>query len=231
LLNLTLLALALAAAWELKVRWREGAAREQKALRPSTKVVQPVMPALPRRPQKASAAAYGEVAQQMLFSKDRNPNVVVEATPPKPVPPFPLAYGVMDLGGGPIAMLSEKPGAPAHQYSAGDKVGEFKIVALSSDELVLEWEGRKFQKKVSELKPETAKQSAAAEAAVVPAVSAAPVVSATSTPASGPGLPLTDELKACVQGDSSPPGTVRDGYRKIVTQTPFGSSCRWELVK
>jgi hypothetical protein len=34
-----------------------------------------------------------------------------------------------------------------------------------------------------------------------------------------------------VPGDTTPAGTVRDGYRKLVTQTPFGNACRWELVK
>ncbi len=229
LLNLALLALALTTVWQLRVRWMEGAAQERKALRPNVKTAQAIAPAVPRGPQPVSAAAYGEVAQQVLFSRDRNPNVVVEAAPPKPVPPFPVAYGVMDLGSGPMAMLSEKAGARSRQYSAGDKVGEFTLVALASDELVLEWNGQEFRKKLSELKPETAKQSAAE--AATPAAPAAPVVSATAAPASGPGMQLTDELKACVQGDPTPAGTVRDGYRKVVTQTPFGASCRWELVK
>jgi hypothetical protein len=230
LLNLALLALALAAAWELRVRWMEGKDQERKALQPNVKAAEAIAPALSRGPQPASAAAYSEVAQKMLFSRDRNPNVTVDAAPPKPVPPFPVAYGVMDLGNGPLAMLSLRAGAPGRQYSAGDKVGEFMLVALNNEELLLEWEGQRFLKKVSELKAETAKQPAAAEAAAA-ATPAGSAASAGSAPTSGPGLQLTDEMKACVQGDPSPPGTVRDGYRKVVSPTPFGVSCRWELAK
>ena len=231
LLNLALLALALAAAWELRVRWMEGKDQERKALQPNVKAADPIAPALPRGPQPASAAAYSEVAQKMLFSRDRNPNVAVDVAPPKPVPPFPVAYGVMDLGGGPIAMLSLRAGAPSRQYSAGDKVGEFTLVALNNEELLLEWEGQRFLKKVSELKSETARQPAAAEAATPAATPAGSATSASSAPTSGPGLQLTDEVKACVQGDATPAGAVRDGYRKVVSPTPFGASCRWELVK
>jgi hypothetical protein len=231
LLNLALLALALATAWELRVRWVEGKDQERKALQPNVKAAEAIAPALPRGPQPASAAAYSEVAQKMLFSRDRNPDVAVDVAPPKPVPPFPVAYGVMDLGSGPIAMLSLRAGAPGRQYSAGDKVGEFTLVALNNEELLLEWEGQRFLKKVSELKSETAKQPAAAEAATPAATPAGSSVSAGSAPTSGPGLQLTDEVKACVQGDATPAGTVRDGYRKVVSPTPFGVACRWELVK
>jgi hypothetical protein len=34
-------------------------------------------------------------------------------------------------------------------------------------------------------------------------------------------------MKACQPGDTSPAGTVVDGYKKIVEQTPFGPACRW----
>ncbi len=231
LLNLALLTLALAAAWELRVGWRQAREQERKALRPEVKAPAAIEPPASGGPPPASAAAYGDVAQKLLFTRDRNPNVVVEAAPPKPMPPFPVAYGVMDLGSGPVAMLSTKAGAPSRPYSAGDRVGEFTLAVLESDELVLEWEGQKFRKKVSELKPQTAAAPAAQAEAASPTAPAAPVVSATAAPAAGPGLQLTEELKACVQGDPSPPGTVRDGYRKVVSPTPFGQSCRWELVK
>ncbi len=85
-------------------------------------------------------------------------------------------------------------------------------------------------KKLQELTP--APKAEASETAATPAAPAAAPVQNVSTPVeAGPGMQLTGDLKACVVGDTTPPGTVRDGYRKVVTQTPFGASCRWELVK
>ena len=47
----------------------------------------------------------------------------------------------------------------------------------------------------------------------------------------GPGIELGQGSRACVPGDTTPPGTVKDGFRKVVNKTPFGNSCRWEAVK
>lgn len=232
LLNAVLLVLAAAAAWQLRARWLEGRAQERQMLRQPLKLPPPRAEIPVQPPPPATAAAYGEVAQKTLFSPDRNPNVVIEVTPPKPVPPFPVAYGVMDLGHGPTVILSEKPGAPSRGYSLGAKVGEFTLVSLENDEVVFDWEGTQFRKNLRELKPAPGSQAAApAPVAALPA--AAPVRAQVVSPSAdaGPGVELTAELKACVAGDSSPAGTVREGYRKVVTATPFGQACRWELIK
>ena len=232
LLNVALLVLAAAAAWQLRARWLEGNAQERKVLRQPAKLAAPPAEIPVQPPPPASAATYGEVAQKLLFSSDRNPNVVIEVTPPKPVPPFPIAYGVMDIGAGPTVILGEKPGAPSHGYALGAKVGEFTLVSLENDEVVFAWEGQQFKKNLRDLKPAPANEAAApVAAAALPA--AAPVKNqvVSSSSDAGPGMELTSEMKACVAGDTSPAGTVRGGYRKMVTPTPFGNSCRWELVK
>jgi type II secretory pathway component PulC len=178
-----------------------------------------------------SASTYGGVAQNMLFSSDRNPDVVVDVAPPKTVPAFPVAFGVMDFGRGPSVILSEKPGGSSRGYSAGDKVGEFTLVAVAADEVVFEFDGRKFPKKLRELKPESSGPPA-------PAVDSGPRATAVSVQSAvplavdtGPGAQLSDEVKACVPGDTSPAGTVRDGFVKVLNKTPFGSQCRWERTK
>jgi hypothetical protein len=232
LLNLALLVLAVAAAWQLRARWLEGKAQERKVLR------QPAQPAAPpaeipvQPPPPASAAAYGEVAQKMLFSPDRNPNVVVQVTPPKPVPPFPVAYGVMDLGSGPTVILGEKPGAPSRGYPLGAKVGEFTLVGMENDEVVFEWEGQRFRKNLRELKPQPGSVAAAPVAAVArPAAAPVQTQVVSSSPDAGPGAELTGDMRACAPGDTSPAGTVRGGYRKVVTRSPFGQACTWDLIK
>jgi len=231
LLNLVLVALASAAAWQLRVRWLDGKAREQKL---ATSVVKPaaraaVEPARP--PQPASAVAYGDVAQKVLFSRDRNPTVTVQAAPVKPVPAMPVFYGVMDLGGGPVVILSEKAGGLNRGYSMGEKVGDFTLVAVENDELVLDWEGQEIRKKLLELRPKPGMPAPQAATAGPAAQQGAVAQSVTASADAGPGPQVTANMRACVAGDTSPAGTVKDGYRKVMTQTPFGSNCRWDPVK
>ena len=110
LLNLVLLALVAAAAWRLRVNWLAGRAEESRVLRSAGKSVEPPAqrPCGLRGP--PCAVDYSDVAQQVLFASDRNPTVVVEVAPVKPMPALPVAYGMMDMGSGPVVILSEKPG-------------------------------------------------------------------------------------------------------------------------
>jgi hypothetical protein len=232
LLNVALVLLAAAASWQLRARWREGKAQERKVLQQSTKPVVPPPPPALEAPQAAKAAGYSEVAQKTLFSRDRNPNVVVEVAPPKPVPEFPVAFGIMNLGGGPSAILSTKSGARTQRYSPGDKVGEFTLTEVEKDAIVLEWDGRQFRKSLKELR---AAAPAPAPAAAAPAASAAPVVApvraATPAPDPGPGAQTSEEHRECQGGDTSPAGTIRNGFRKVLVASPFGDLCRWDLVR
>ena len=230
LLNLVLVVLASAAAWQLRVRWLDGKAREQKLVRSLVKPAAPAAVEPARPPQPASAVAYSDVAQKVLFSRDRNPTVTVQAAPVKPVPAMPVFYGVMDLGDGPVVILSEKEGGVNRGYSVGEKVGNFTLLAVESDELVLGWEGQEIRKKLLELRPKPGTPAPQA-ATAAPTGSPAAVVQSASAAAGGPGPQVTANMRACVAGDTSPAGTVKDGYRKVVSQTPFGSNCRWDPVK
>src|SRR5512138_3283522 len=117
LLNLVLLALVSLAAWRLRVNWLAGRAEEARVLHPPVKQAPPLALESLRSPGPAVAADYGDVAQRMLFDRERNPKVVVEVSAPKPVPPLPVAYGLMDMGSGPLVILSEKPGAANRSYA------------------------------------------------------------------------------------------------------------------
>ena len=70
--------------WVLRANWLEAQARERAVLqrksRPRQYSLRPICP----RVKAAAPAEYIDVASKMLFSKDRNPTVVVE--PPKPAP-------------------------------------------------------------------------------------------------------------------------------------------------
>jgi hypothetical protein len=233
LLNVLLLALVAVAAWRLRVNWLAGRVAETKVLRPSVKPVPP--PALDpvRLPKPAVAAEYGDVSQRMLFDPDRDPKVVVEVAPVKPMPALPLAYGLMDMGSGPLVILSEKPGAANRSYAPGDKIGNFVLAAIEGEELVFEWDGQEVRRTLQDLKPQANSPAPQAPAATPSARPAAPAVqSVGSAPEEGgPGGQLTGDLKACQPNDTSPSGTVRNGFRKVVNKTPFGMSCHWEPVK
>jgi hypothetical protein len=231
--NLALLALSVAGGVHLRREWTEARARENDVL---LKRIQPAPPP-PLAPLPATepvkAAAYNDIAQKMLFSKDRNSVVVVEPPPlpkPVPMPPLPLFHGVLDLGDGPMAIMSEGPKGPHRDYQPGDKVGAFKLVAVNNEELVLEWEGQTITKKVDEILDRSAgAPPAPSPVATAPGAPPAPALAPKGAPA--PGGDLTGGVKACQPGDTSPAGTVADGMRKVIKASPFGNKCYWESDK
>lgn len=237
LLNLLLLAACVAAGLRLRAQMEEHNRRRQEFLRSTVTPPPPPALALPAPPPQISAAGYLEVAQKLLFSRDRNPNVILEVSAPKPVPPLPRYYGLMNFGDGPRIILAPH-GKPQKSYVVGDEVGEFRLVALEPTGLVFEWDGRQIRKRFDELRdqgePAPAQQAAAAgspaPAAPVQNVSTVSSVS-TIQDKKGPGAEAGENYRYCQPGDSSPPGTVIDGYRKIVRKSPFGDQCLWEKVQ
>jgi hypothetical protein len=230
-LNLALLAATAVAAWRLREDWIAARERDRAILQAHLKP-QPPPPLLPRTPARPVAAtAYATIAEKMLFSKDRNPSVVVEVAPPpkaKPMPPMPVLYGIMNLADGTTAIMGEKTGAEHQGIRAGDKVGEFTLVAVNNEEITLEWEGKDVTKRIDELIDRGTPPQQASSTPSTPQrtqqSAPAPVRQATAEP----GVDVGNRIKACQPGDSSPPGTTSGGFKKIVTPTPFGDSCRWE---
>lgn len=255
LLDLCLVALVALLAWQLKREWISAHARQQALLdlRIQSTVVASLTPLRAIAP--PVPADYADVAAKNLFSRDRNPNVIVDppAPPPeKPVPPFPVAHGVMLWPGvPPTVVLSEKPGGPQKGYHPDEKIGDWKIDTIERSFLVLEWNGKQFNKPIDELVEKT--PTVAAETAQRPqeplrpgqgapaslGVVQLPVAAAPAEPAKslsgdaqiGPGVDVGGGYRACVTGDASPSGAVVGGMRKVVNQTPFGAACRWEPAR
>ena len=130
LLNLALLALAATLGWQLRVRWLDARTHERTFLS-RTPAGPPVLPPPPAQlPKPVSPADYIDVAQKTLFSKDRNPNVIVDPPPPAPAPPKPAppkepGLGV-DMGGGFRACV---PGDPS---PAGTVLNGYRKVVAQS---------------------------------------------------------------------------------------------------
>jgi len=226
-------------AWQARVKWDDAQAQRRASLNvPIKRVVPP--PVTPvQKPPAVEAARYANVAAKNLFSKDRNPTVVVEAPKveaPKPMPPLPVVYGVITLPSGTKAIMSEKSGAAGKSVKTGDSIGEFKILAMDARKVTFEWDGKTLDRNIDDLVDHSGEAAAGGGAAngpavppPAPAVPAGPPTSAALGPDSGTAEAPT---KACVRGDTSPVGTVVDGYRKTGADSPFGiMGCKWVLNK
>jgi hypothetical protein len=232
LLNLVLAAVTAAAGWRLREEWLRDRQHSNSVLQRKAKV--PAAPAIVPQPaaQPFVSVTYSDVAQKDLFAKDRNPNVVVEPVAVKvkpPWPPMPLLYGVMGLPSGMTAMLAEKRDAPTRAIKAGEMVGAMKLVALNTRVLTFEFDGERKEKAVDELVFRGAPEVAAAPAGPANPANGAAAQAARNAPAPTPkpGTEIGAQMKACQPGDVSPAGTVVEGYKKVVEQTPFGPACRW----
>ena len=121
---------------------------QDRAARNLNQVVKPVlMPPLPATaaPAPAVAANYADVAIKMLFSRDRNPTVILDpvAPPPvKPMPPLPVAYGAMFFGEPGIILGLPNAKGSQRTYRKGEVIGDFKLVNFDNTNIAFEWDGK-----------------------------------------------------------------------------------------
>jgi len=178
LLNLALLALAGALVWTLRTNWIQAKARERAVLQ--RKVAAKAVLAPPALPgvKTVAPAEYIDVAGKMLFSKDRNPTVVVEAPKPAPepvMPALPSYHGQMAFDE-PVILLSTSSNAAQRSYHAGEQVGDFKLVSFDAARVAFEWKGKNVERKLEELRPKETATQASAQAAAPASASAASTV-------------------------------------------------------
>jgi hypothetical protein len=251
-LNLALLALAAVLCWRLRVYWLSARAGERLILEQTVQPRGVFAPPPPPAVKPFAAVDYLEVAQKTLFSKDRNPTVVIEVPAPKPVPPeppmppLPNFHGMMAMFGDSVIILSVGRDNTQKSYRAGDDVGPFKLVSFDRENVKLEWKGKTIDTSPEKLlakeeapNPSAAQRQAPQPAAVAPQVtslspaSAAVSLDSNSNSNKTPtlGVDMGGGYRACATGDTSPAGTVVNGFRKVVATTLMGNSCHWELVK
>lgn len=233
LLNTVLLALTALAVWRIWRVHEDTSARENSILNsdPESQAVAPTPAGVP--PEELTAIDYIAVAEQLLFSPDRNANVEIEAAPEQPLPPLPTAHGILDLGSGPTAILSAPDEEGQRAYRVGDSVGDFVLVGIGANELSLEWDGGVVRRSLDDLGPrEDNRPIAAAPPVPKPAAPEKPKTTVLSESVRGPlDVDMGGGVLACRPGDTSPAGTVFNGYRKVISRSPFGETCRWEPVQ
>jgi hypothetical protein len=233
-LNLLLVAGVSATVWQARVRWQAAQAERRATLNVPIQTAKPTpVPATPKL-DPPQATKYAEVAEKNLFSADRNPAVIIDPPKPvevKPMPRLPVVYGTMGLPSGIKAIMAEKSGDASRSIRVGDSIGEFKVLALDSQKVTFEWDGKKIEKRMEDLvdrssAPVTANQGPAAPRPNGPAV---PTPAAPQPTNSNPtmSVELTEGVRACKPGEGSPAGTMLDGYKKVITMSPFGATCRW----
>ncbi|MBY0373227.1 MAG: hypothetical protein K2Q23_04485 [Bryobacteraceae bacterium] len=241
-LNLVLVVIAGWLGWMIRENWLEAERRQNDLLRrrAAVKTASPAAPAPATgpaaTPASVSAANFFDVAARTLFSKDRNPDVVIETPPPPPPapppPPTPYLYGVMDVGEGPTAFMAPRGGSQK-AFKVGDQIAQYKLVAIKEDSLVLQWEDKTFEKKFEELKDRsggTQNQAQNDAPAAAPNVPPPPKPREVKSDAA-PGEDVGGDMRACNAGDTSPAGTISGGYRKVIRGGPFGNRCFWEPVR
>ena len=231
-LNLLLAAGVGAVVWQARIRVQEAELVRRAHLGTSAKPVPPPPIAPAPKPEQPSAIRYEDVAKKNLFSADRNDDIVVEApkiVPPKPMPPLPLAYGVMTLASGSTASMAVKAGEPPRMVHIGDSVGEFRIAALDAQNVTFDWDGKQIQRRIEDLMDRSGQPMASNASAPQGGAAGAGPAAPPPQPAgpAKPGVVLTETTRACVPGDTTPAGTVADGFKKVATQSIFGVICRW----
>ncbi|MBN9658254.1 MAG: hypothetical protein J0H49_08750 [Acidobacteria bacterium] len=254
LLDLLLVALIAAVSWQLWNGYKDRVVKQQAFLKAPAPQAPPPLISIPPAPGQVSASNYYEVASVLPFSKDRNPTVIVDVVAPKQAPAFPRYYGMMNWGGGPKVILAPNAGGAQKSYVPGDKVGDFKLVSIAQSGLVFEWEGKQLPAKYEEMRDTSGGgqqgttsgggNATASTASVVNVTSPgsssgeSPVKQVTSSVVSvvggdvrRPGTDVGGGIRSCQPGDPTPAGAIVDGYRKLVTETPFGKSCRWERAQ
>ncbi len=246
LLNLALVVLAGLLVWQLRVRQQAAEAHARAVLLKDGQSRTLLAPPPPAPVSPVAPAEYIDSVQKMLFSKDRNPNVIVDPPPapppPKPAPPPPVMpalphyFGQIHFGGDPVVILSSASANSQKGYAVGEKIGDFKVLAFDKDSITFEWNGNPVVKDLSDLGAKDAPAPQQASAAPPPAAQNSVVTIGAGPSANSPppavGADMGGGFHACTNpDDGSPSGTVVDGYRKVINQGLMGKSCFWEQVK
>jgi hypothetical protein len=242
LLNAVLALVVIYGGVQLHSQYQAAKAREA-ALR-KARISQAAAPPFYPLPNDAPVLALGykDVALHYLFHPSRNPEIEKALPPPPPPPPpmpeLPRYYGQMNFGDGPMTMLAEKAGMPQKGIKPGETIGQFKLVDVNTSEITFEWtfNGEVVRRSLSSMMDHGAVAAAAAQG---PDARTASVASAPPSPAPpeviksaiGPGELTGLGTRTCDLRDSTPAGTVVNGFRKTEGRTPFGAFCVWDPVK
>lgn len=188
-----------------------------------------------------AVANWGDIVARNVFHPDRTSVVATAAGGPPP--PEPILFGTMNLGSGPVALMSEGQGRGFRQVRIGEVIGGYKLIAVEGQQVSLEWAGGRIKLDAAESSSRARSQagptaSLAAPPPARPGAGGGAVVLASPSSAGFSSLfERFPELRGFTSKDQiadlerEPPGTIRNGKRKVVQPWPFGLKIWWEDVK
>ena len=215
----------------------------------------------PAAARRVRAGDYLPIVGRMLFSSDRNPIIEVAQplrTSPEFRPPLPRLAGVMELGEGPVALMSPDLDSPATPIEVGEKVGAFTFLGTQGEKVLLQWQDERIAAMPSELRGSPAndgRRRAGSRSTggsgrtrrprpsiEKTAPSRAPAARAKSVQVKNPTRKQPDEIGGkynigasigagryrADRNDDSPAGTRYKGFIKRSQGTPFGTRYWWE---
>jgi len=145
------------------------------------------------------------------------------------MPALPSYHGVMNIGDGPLAIMSVTAAGKHEAIKPGEMIGPFKLIDITRDDLTLEWNGQMVRKQLWELQNRSLPVADQAQNAERTEQAPAPKP-AVREESKGPGETYATGSRGCQAGDTDPVGTVKDGYKKVSVPTPFGAACLWDPV-
>lgn len=222
-------------AWSLGTEWQQADLRYS-ALSSPTEQRAAVLPATMRE----GPLVADEIAAKNLFSADRNNEIpepeISEAGPP---PPVPTVLGTMKLGENYEALMSEgkSSGDGVRRVKQGDRVGEYQVVEIRDENIVIEYEGQRttldiYQSARSQPARSPGQQrprTATPAAPVVVGTRAAPARTPAPARAAAPSQPSEPPRGREIKPPNVAPFTrvfIDGNRRRVERTTPFGIQ-RW----
>jgi hypothetical protein len=246
IINVVLIALAVVLGMKLRADWQRTNARQNAADAVDKPPAAPAASTLNAAP--AAVPGTELIAQNNLFSADRN-NVQPQSTQEvKPQPPDPLLLGSMNVGSGPIALMLDGAAQPntvaPHSVRIGEMIGAYKLTKVGDGYAMVEYEGveKRIEAQASPHQdnrlapPQSAGQRVAPPPPPVTNVKTASPTSNTKVSVlpdkgtSSTGNPNTrssfDMFGPGVQ-DNYPTGTNLEGWVKVSVPWPMGGTRSW----
>ena len=211
----------------------------------------------PESVRRVRAGDYLPIVNRMLFSSDRNPIIEVAGPPqasPESRPPLPRLAGIMELGEGPVALMSPDLDTPATPIEVGERVGAFTFLGTQGEKVLLQWRDEKIAAMPSELRGSSGdggrrragsrsagsgrtRRPSRARMTTSQAPARAESVQVRQPAGQQPGaIGGKYNIGASIgagryradRNDDSPAGTRSQGFIKRSLVTPFGTRSWWE---
>lgn len=243
LLNVVLAALLVWGCLALQGQYERARQRHEIFEDLSAAAKSPALP-VPAEGPATRAATYAAISQRLLLSRDRNPviEVIVAEESEAERPQTPLLAGVVDLGDGPLALMTPDADTPPRWTGIGEKIGEYTLQAVADDTVTLEWNGENIELSQAELaevklqrrsRGTTSANSSAGSTTIFgrgqDATANLSVSSnVTETGKYTIGKQLNTGTFAANPNDGAKDGVEYKGYVRRVRVTPFGSQHWWQ---